>query len=260
MKKRKGFFDDVSEISDKSENEDTRSCGTASESANGVAVGEGGAVASEGRYRKRNVITLCIVAALIAALIFTYLAYSNGWLGGKYSDNGDGGTYKDVFYFYDPDYETDIFTLPGYLALDRSVKYASDASEAHKIADGNYTTECNDGLNVLGEYLNSVIAGDHEAVNALLTDKCLENVKYERFPPQKLFEIKIRNLDEVIGEEYDAYYFAVSYRIYRNDGLFRDNVDAEKGVAQGFEIFVYKNGRGRINAITELLGYSIGID
>lgn len=265
MKKRKGFFDDLSEISETSENENIRYDGSLPEPSNGIAVGKDGAnVASEGKYRKRGIIILCVAAVLVVALIFTYLAYSNGWIGGKYSKDGEedgkNGAYKDEFYFYEPDYETDIFTLPDYLELDRSVKYAPDSSETHKIANGNYALEYNDGLNVLGEYLNAVIAGDHEAVNALLTDKCLENVKYERFPPQKLFSIKIRNIKEEKGNAYDKYYFAVSYLIYRNDGLFRDNVDGEKGVVQGFEIFVYANGAGRINAITELNGYSIGID
>ena len=101
-----------------------------------------------------------------------------------------------------------------------------------------------------------------EKLNEMFTDKYFEeNDSYsEKFPMQKIFDIEIIRYRYSNPEHYDAefddYYFIVSYKIYRNDGLFRDDIDGESSLPQMFEIFVYDNGEIKINNIFDLPGFT----
>ena len=276
MKKRKGFFDDVDEpeISENNapnlDNGNETSLAEKEEGdvkylAEGDSFEEAEAVNDSAcSCKKRNAVVFSTVAVVIAAFIFTSAAYALGLFKDKYSespDNGTGSGYVEEFYYCDPDYETDIFTIPEYLALDRMIKYAPDSSQSYLIQNGNYAAEGEPGLIVIGEYLNAAIAGNNEKINSLLTEGFLaEHKGHERFPAQKLFKIKIRN-ERVIDERdgYTVYYFTVSYRIFRNDGLFRKGVDEDRELAQIFEVFVYEDGSGKINLIKDRPGYVLDI-
>ncbi len=213
--------------------------------------------------KKRNVAVFSGLATVLCAFVFVSVAYALGLFNGKYTEAPDGedGIPKEEFYYYSADYKTDIFTIPEYLALDRSVKYSPDSSQSYLIKDGDYASEGEPGLVIIGQYLNAVIAGDHEKVNSLYTEKYVEeNGKHAAFPPQKLFKIRIKN--ERLMEEkdgYTVYYFTVSYRIFKNDGLFRLSVDENRERAQIFEVFVYGDGSGKINLVKDRPGYVLDI-
>ena len=277
VKKKKGFFDDVTEtaddievtqknenavVSDEDENRNgNETVSDVSQNAETEDKQETGGGLKK-KTKCRNIAVFSGIATVLCAFLFVSIAYFNGWFGGKHTDENGEETNKpkEEFFFYPADYLTDIFTIPEYLALDRRVKYSPDSSQSYLIENGNYAAEGAPGLTVIGEYLNAVIAGDHEKVNSLYTEKFIEeNGRHERFPPQKLFMIKIKN--ERVTEEkdgYTVYYFTVSYRIYRNDGLFRDNVDEEREHAQIFEVFVYSDDTEKINLVKERPGYDLG--
>ena len=223
----------------------------------------GGSTGNEKKGKVGTVIFLSLVVVAFCSFVFVLLAYLNGWFDGdKYSEPTDGEAEakpKEEFYYYPADFETDIFTVPEYLELDRRIKYSPDSSQSYLIQNGNYAAEGEPGLTVIGEYLNAVIAGDHEKVNSLYTDKYVEdNGKHEKFPPQKLFNIKICN-ERVIEEKngYTVYYFTVSYKIFKNDGLFRKNVDETRERAQIFEIHVFDDETGKINLIKDRPQYDL---
>ena len=213
--------------------------------------------------KKKNIAIFSGLAVVLVAFVFVSIAYTLGLFNGKYSEDpkGENKIPEEEFYYYPADYETNIFTVDEYLALDRTVKYAPDSSQSYLIQNGDYAAEGEPGLVIIGEYLNAVIAGNHEKVNSLYTDKFIEeNGVHEKFPPQKLFKIRIRN-ERVIEEKdgYTVYYFTVSYRIFRNDGLFRLKVDEDRERAQIFEVFVYGDETAKINLIKDRPGYVLDI-
>ena len=280
MKKKKGFFDEIDEpetveterAADAEKNVSQGEISASEVIENGDDADEDGGVSESlmggenaaCTCKKRNAVVFSAIAVVLCAFVFTGVAYSLGLFKDKYSetpDSGSGGGYVEEFYYWDPDYDTDIFTLEEYLRLDRAVKYAPDSSQSYLIQNGDYAAEGEPGLIVIGEYLNAAIAGDNEKINALFTEEFLKEHKgHERFPQQKLFKIKIRN-ERVIEEKdgYTVYYFTVSYRIFRNDGLFRKGVDEDRELAQIFEVFVYNDGSGRINLIKDRPGYVLDI-
>ncbi len=295
MKKRKGFFDDIEEsdntekeadaekvIGNKADDvvfppktsgfqEDVREKG-ASEAlpTDGVeplaaeSNEEGGGRDDKGcGCKKRNAAIFSGLAIVLCAFVFVSVAYALGMFNDKYtvSPGAGDGPPKEEFYYYPADYETDIFTMPEYLALDRTVKYSPDSSQSYLIENGDYAAEGEPGLTVIGEYLKAVIAGDSEKVNSLYTEKYIEEKgAHAKFPPQKLFKIKIRNEREVQEKSgYTVYYFTVSYRIFRNDGLFREGVDENRERAQIFEVFVYADESVKINRIIDRPGYMLDI-
>ncbi len=288
MKKRKGFFDDIGESEfseketdvDKSENDKSEDVGLKESNTEKADLENAGAEkngsenisaeqkkdtaeAKKSGCKKKNVAIFSGLAVVLCAFVFVSVAYALGLFNDKYSGTpGDGdGLPKEEFYYYPADYETDIFTIPEYLALDRSVKYAPDSSQSYFIQNGDYAAEGEPGLVIIGEYLNAVIAGDREKVNSLYTEKYLEeNGEHGVFPPQKLFKIRIKN-ERLVKEkkDYTVYYFTVSYRIFRNDGLFRGNVDEDRERAQIFEVFVYGDGSGKINLVKDRPRYMLDI-
>ncbi len=289
MKKRKGFFEDIEEPelseretgtgkieNDKAEDVGIKESNTEKANSENAGAEENSSenVSEEPKEygeeatkkcgcKKKNVAVFSGLAVVLCAFVFVSVAYALGMFNGKYSEKPEDENKipEEEFYYYPADYETDIFTIPEYLALDRSVKYAPDSSQSYLIQNGDYAAEGEPGLVIIGEYLNAVIAGDHEKVNSLYTDKFLEeNGAHEKFPPQKLFKIRIKN-ERLIEEKdgYTVYYFTVSYRIFRNDGLFRLKVDEDRERAQIFEVFVYADDSAKINLVKDRPGYVLDI-
>ncbi len=277
MKKRKGFFDDIEDdknlINEPILKKDTNHLLSNEynqyiENSNVNKI-NGSEKRTENKEKKsgkkKNIIISSCIAIILISFILVRISDAIGWFGEKnseYPSDGTGGI-KEEFYYYPADYETDIFTIPGYLELDRTIKYAPDTSQSYIIENGNYASEGEPALTVLGEYLNAAIAGDNEKVNSLFTEEYFNiegNKRYEKFPPQKLFEIKIRNeRSEKQMSGYTVYYFTVSYKIYKNDGLFRKGVDETREMAQIFEINIYNDGSGKINNVYLRRGYVLDI-
>ncbi len=166
--------------------------------------------------------------------------------------------------FYPADWETDILSSEEYLQLSPySVNYSDDGGTSfQKISPDEAYSSGGKGLLFVFGYLDAVRKAEIEKLNGMFTDKYFEeNDSYsEKFPMQKIFDIEIIRYRYSNPEHYDAefddYYFIVSYKIYRNDGLFRDDIDGESSLPQMFEIFVYDNGEIKINNIFDLPGFT----
>lgn len=163
--------------------------------------------------------------------------------------------------FYTPDWSTDIFTLPEYLQLNRTIKYSNDDGKLTQSVPENKLQEFGGrGLVFMSLYFNTVIQGDHETLNTLFTDNFWEdNEKYSDFPMQKIHNIKIikrHHTDSTYPDtsDYDVVYYTVSYSIYKNDGLFRSDIDSEGELTQGFWILLFPDNSAKIDKIISLKG------
>ena len=254
-KKKKGFFDMDGVIPDNS----------APESADNVARVKNGAD-GDGEGKRKFLIgaiifVVSIAVLLVAAAVISGMDFISD---NDYNDDGlpeNDGNPPIIFEIYDPDWETDIFTLPEYIALSpERLEYSDDdGATVSRVGPSDLEKTGGNKLVFLNKYFDAVKRGDHEALNAMLTEAYIEkNGEYEDFPMQKLFNIKITrklyNDPQFDNSEYDDYYFVVSYNIYRNDGMFRDDCDDQYYCRTLMRVLINSEGDGKIDLITDYYG------
>ena len=200
---------------------------------------------------------LIIAAAVISGMDFI--------INNTYNDDGVPEAEETpgiVFEIYEPNWEeTDIYADPDYVVLfpDR-IEYSDDGGLSYKKADREDIERVGGNkLVFLNKYFDAVKMGDHEAVNAMLTEAYIEkNGKYEDFPMQKVFNIKItrKNYNDPAYDnaEYDDYYFVVSYNIYRNDGMFRADCDDQYYCKTLMRVLINSEGDGKIDLVQNYTG------
>lgn len=151
--------------------------------------------------------------------------------------------------FYPSEYDVDITKNEKYMELNTYVQYKSGA-ETYTIIDGDYAAY-GKAVEFFGNYFELVKKGDTEAYNELFTDHYYEtNEKYYRFAPQKIYDILIEKLSSSDSES--KFEFNVSYKIYRNDGTFRNDIGSDASKTLYYEL-VTENGVLKIDRITNYI-------
>jgi hypothetical protein len=109
---------------------------------------------------------------------------------------------------------------------------------------------------VLRAYINAVIAGDADALNALFSENYFAN--HEPEPPftmQRLYDIKLTKINETLvqGEKgkYTQYEYEVEYKIRLNDGTFRTDIGHDESKKQYFVLSDSVTGEVLIDQILE---------
>ena len=218
-----------------------------------------------GDGKKFKLIAIIFISAVAVLLVGALILSGMDFI--KDSDYGDDGLPEKeeslpiIFEIYSPDWETDIFTLPEYLALSpERISYSDDGGLSTSKGDPDQFERIGgDKLVFLSKYFDAVKRGDHESLNAMLTQDYIdENGLYEDFPMQKLFNISVvrmlYNDPAFDGGEYDDYYFVVSYNIYRNDGLFRADCDDQYTCRTVMRVLMDDEGNGKVDLIRNYYG------
>lgn len=142
--------------------------------------------------------------------------------------------------FYDPDWETDIFTLERYLDKNRYITF-KEGGFSVMIVDEAYS-EYGDTVQFLADYLNTLIYGDAEGLNGFYSSEWLDaNGCYESFTMQKLYDMVIEfivSTDAVNsdGRHVTEYVYKLSYKILENDGTFRSDIESDASRPQFFTV------------------------
>ena len=264
-KKRGGFFDADENTKDFVEPEEHEN-NTLSEPAPEFTL--------EQRQKKNKVrlkkITIILSITLCALLLVSYIANSDFVknLGSGNPNNKYDNPTK--LYLYAPDWETDIYTVEGYLDKKRDIVYSPNGAEFITLEKGSYYQYGGNGLTFITDYLNTIIEADHEKLNGMFTEEYWttkdeygkKREKYTAFPKQKLFNIKIVKYSysdpQYDTANIDDHYYIVSYNIYRNDGMFRDDIDEYSELAQMITVLLDPDGNGQIANIIDLPGYIAG--
>ncbi len=152
--------------------------------------------------------------------------------------------------FYPTDYDLDVTADEEYMGLDRYV-YFKNGNETIAITDGDYAAY-NPAVEFFGKYFETVIAGDAETYNTFFSDLYYKNNKpYDRFAPQMLYDIRIEMLSQDPQNDGSTLYaFNVEYKIHRNDGTFRNDIDSDASKKLYFELYEDKEGVVKIDRIT----------
>lgn len=156
--------------------------------------------------------------------------------------------------FFSADYSENILEDEAYLRLNRSVFYKQyDSGE--QLTEDNY-----EDLGVASEffyhYFNNVINGDYNAYHKMLTEDYQNSDDVpERFTMQMLYDIEVNQVQSVgsatyKGEAVSVYFFEVRYKIYRNNGTFRNDVASNQSTTQYYHLYSYK-GQLYLNAVQD---------
>lgn len=205
----------------------------------------------EKRKKKRKmligVITVCVLGAASWVLV------QNPQLFDSAKPSTPVNMYSDQlvsYQFYPADYTLDITQDAEYMGLDRQIYYRQ-GSETMVMEDGDLN-RFGAGAAFFVDYFAAVIGGDAETYNTYFTDHYYEsNQPYESFPPQMLYDILIEQLSSTSNEDGTVTYaFNVSYKIHKNTGTFRNDLDSDASKPLYFELIEDAEGTVKIDRIT----------
>lgn len=252
MPKKKGFFD-----IDETENE----AFVETEAENDV----GDTAVIKRAFAPKLVILALAVAVLVSAFFVVRWLYNNSdeendrYVPDSWIQVDEGREDREIF-LYTPDWETDISTVDAYQELVNDIIFSPDGSNTVAVDKSTYVSVGGNGLKFMADYVDTIISGDHEKLNSMFTDDYFkDHKKYSAFPQQKLFEVRITKYSYLAPEYQNSnirdYYYIISYRIYRNDGLFRDDIDDSCELPQLLKLLLYPDGTIKIDDVIDLPGY-----
>ena len=149
----------------------------------------------------------------------------------KINEGTEEGTIK--FNFYEPDFNEDIFTDEKYISLiqDGFLKYDNGSNSIVQITEDN-SSNFGEEVELLVDLVYSIQNGDSDLYNSFFSEEYLsQNEKKENFTMQKIYDATIiYHSEETISSKtsnYTKYIYKLKYRIYENNGTFRQDIDED---------------------------------
>lgn len=149
----------------------------------------------------------------------------------------------------------DIFKYDEYLECNRVVMLKDRNSGVSQSIDDNTYKSQGEGVAIVYEMLQAIMAGDAEAYNSIVAESVGH---YEGFTQQQLYEMIItRESQETVQGNNGSYYeyvFTVEYKIRENNGSFKNNLPSD--TSRPFTVVVNNSsGDMQIVSIAEPLIY-----
>lgn len=197
------------------------------------------------RSRKKKIIIIAFAAMLLLGVISAVILYVVPAVSDRIEstpkDTGDAadtvGMYgsQSSYLHYPIDDELDPFSVEEYTQLDRTVHYIRNG-ESVALTDENID-EYGDDVKFFVMYFYYVITGDYETYNTLFTDNYYKSAEpYYSFTPQMVYDIETEYLGESDETGGTVYKYDVSYKIYRNNGTFRNDIGSDASKTLYFEL------------------------
>lgn len=184
---------------------------------------------------KRTVIIITVVAVLIGGACLVLANYDR--LFEKARVPAESKIYLDRF-FYEPDYSKSLREMEGYgdyLELDRLFRYKKGNVSLGLTKEdvANYSPDVRFFYNLI----EVVRDGDTDSYNSMFTKKYLDtNGEKEDFTPQMIYDVVLEYQSTSSKKGITTYGYDLSYRIYRNDGTFRNDIYSDETNTQYIEI------------------------
>ncbi len=199
--------------------------------------------------------------AIVCILLVICLLGAGGWYILYGNPNLLSQTFQDIrqhivgmygsqqsYIYYPIDYDLDITTVKGYMELDRDIHYKNGA-ETVMITNANLDFYGPD-VQFFKRYFDYAINGDYAAYNQLFTEHYYETSEpYYSFTQQMIYDIEIEKLSVSESEKGVLYAYNVAYKIYRNNGTFRNDIGSDGAKTLYFEL-LESNGSILIDRIT----------
>ena len=201
--------------------------------------------------KKKAILIVFAVMCAVGALSW-YLLYGNPDILTNTADKIEDdviGMYGSTqsYVFYPADEAPDAEAIAEYNGLDRQF-YCTRGAETIAVTEedlGNYGAE----IGFLFDYFKTVKAGDYEKYNTLFTENYYkDNEKTCDFTPQMIYDINVEKLSEESSGGENVYICNVSYKIFRNNGTFRNDIGSDGSKTLRFTM-VEKSGKVLIDKI-----------
>lgn len=144
--------------------------------------------------------------------------------------------------FYEADYSKNIFEYSAYQQLDRSIMYMEyDSGEI--LTEENYES-AGIASSFFYSYFDAIIRGDAERYRSMLTENYINDFEPpKQFTMQMLYDIEVNRTQISWSEEYNGnpvtvYCFAVKYKIFENNGTFRNDIASNRSTTQYYELYL----------------------
>ncbi len=241
------------------EENDTQEASSAHENANPFEEESRKAREATQKLKKKIlIVAACMVVFAIAATLL--MPVLDRALSGEGKEEETTRRPNTVIY-YDPDYDYDIMKDEEYLGLDRYIYYMDARTNETIIILDHEINGYGPAMVTLKAMLDAIIAGDHEAYNALFSaNYYATNEDRQPEPPftmQQVYDILITrvNVTDVVDEKlgkYTQYEYTVEYKIHKNNGTFRTDLGHDDSRKQ---YFILSDSTGPDVLIDQILGY-----
>lgn len=179
-------------------------------------------------------VSVCVLM-LVLVLISSVLSHFNGKVN------------RDIpridYTFYDPDWESDIFSEEGYLSKNRNIAYTDENGQTIGINEIN-SAQNGVGAAFFSVYFYALQTGDNELYNSLFSSEYIDkNGEKDDFTEQRVYDIELKYLyDEKISDSLYSITYALDYCIMRNDGTFRRDIGSDMSRTQYVTLCYDENG------------------
>ena len=199
--------------------------------------------------RKKIIIALIVILALLAllsALTVVLDKISNA------PKKESAGTTAPPSIEFSKEYVTDRKTFESdlkYMGYDRMIYYYDPQTGVSEgLLEDQYEAYGKEVV-FLCSFIESIIAGDADRYNAMFSDAYYrENAPKEAFSMQKLYDIRIAPYTKTEGMDESTQIYMLDYKIRRNNGSFRSDIDSDGSRTQYIYLKEY-NGEYRIDRI-----------
>ena len=174
---------------------------------------------------------LIILASVLIVIFLTYAALAIfPSLFENEEDTLDGYEPPRVnFNFFPADYDEDIFEDEDYLKLIENGIFEYDDGALISMIDLENADGYGKPVELVVNMLYAIVNGDADEYNSYFSDKYFEKKSpKDRFTMQKIYDGRITYFarEEVVedGKQYTEYTFKLRYKIFENNGTFRDDI------------------------------------
>lgn len=209
------------------------------------------------KKKKRLIIAILIVSVLAAiSYVISYRPEIIEGIVSNFRKTEKIPTYRMytdqiVSYVFPPsNYGLDVTTDEWYMQLDRSVHYKNGGLSVMVLEEE--MNDYNDAVSFFVEYFETIVAGDVDTYNSYFSDEYYDIYEpYSLFAPQMIYDIEVEQLTETINSDGTTdWTFNVKYKIYKNDGTFRNDIPSDASKTLYYELSTDKNGNVLIDYIT----------
>lgn len=220
---------------------------------------EAGSTAADGGAKKERDVRsmqkrgIIIAFAVMAAIVVVWYVVipAVGALIQKSKKKGETSDYMDhvvSYIFYPANYSEDIYADEEYMKKERHISY-KNGNDTYIIYDEDYA-QYGRPIVFFSEYFDTVINGRYEEYDKYFTEHYFENqTNKEKFTPQKIYDIQLEILSSRPGDGFTTHVFSVQFKIRRNNGTFRNDIDSDRARAVFYELIEDENGKVLINYI-----------
>lgn len=203
------------------------------------------------KAKKKKMLIAIIIISILAA--FSYILLEKPQIFEKNEKQSVTSMYSDKLYsynFYPADYNRDVTLDEEYMSLDRSVHYK--LGNLSILVPREDAASYNKAVQFFYDYFDTIIAGDADTYNTYFTDRYYEYYEpYSRFAPQMIYDIEVYQLSETANEDGTiSWTFNVTYKIRKNDGTFRNDLDSDASKTLYYELIADNEGSVMIDYIT----------